>query len=60
MVTAKKILKQVKMLQPIPPIIHKVLALAEEPDCSLSELVHLVEHDPVVTANLLKTCNSAR
>jgi putative nucleotidyltransferase with HDIG domain len=59
MATAKKILKQVKMLQPIPPIIHKVLALAEDPDCSLSELVHLVEHDPAVTANLLKTCNSA-
>jgi HD-like signal output (HDOD) protein len=59
MVTARKILKQVKMLQPIPAIIHKLLALAEEPDCSLAELVHLIEHDPAVTANLLKTCNSA-
>jgi putative nucleotidyltransferase with HDIG domain len=59
MATVKKILKQVKMLQPIPSIIHKVLALAEDPNCSLAELVHLVEHDPAATANLLKTCNSA-
>ena len=54
MATVKKLLKQVKMLQPIPLIVHKVLALAEDPDCSLAQLVHLVEHDPAATANLLK------
>lgn len=59
MATVKKILKKVKMLQPIPMIIHKVLALAEEPDYALADLVNLVEHDTAATANLLKTCNSA-
>ncbi len=59
MVSVKKILKQVKRLKPIPTIIHKVLALAEDPDCSMGDLVQLVEYDPAVTANLLKTCNSA-
>lgn len=59
MVSVKKILKQVQRLEPIPTIIHKVLALAEDPDFSMGDLVHLVEHDPAVTANLLKTCNSA-
>lgn len=59
MATVKKILRKVKRLHPIPSIIHKVLALTEDPDCSLEELVHLVEHDPASTANLLKTCNSA-
>lgn len=47
------------MLQPIPAIVHKVLALTEDPDCSLEDLVHLIEQEPAVTANLLKTCNSA-
>lgn len=58
MTTVKKILKKVKTLHPIPGIIHKILALAEDPDCSLADLVHLVEHDPAATANLLRTCNS--
>jgi HD-like signal output (HDOD) protein len=47
------------MLQPIPVIVHKVLALTEDPDYSLEDLVDLVEQEPAVTANLLKTCNSA-
>ena len=59
MATVKNILRKVKRLHPVPSIIHKVLALTEDPDCSLEALVHLVEHDPASTANLLKTCNSA-
>lgn len=59
MPSVKKILKKVKALQPIPLIVHKVLELTEDPDCSMKDLVHLVERDPSATANLLKTCNSA-
>ena len=59
MANISKILKKVKMLQPIPSIVHKVLALTEDPDCSIEELIHLVEYDPAVTANLLRMCNSA-
>ena len=55
----KKILKQVKELQPIPTMVHKVLALAGDPDGSMADLVRLVEHDPAITANLLRLCNSA-
>jgi hypothetical protein len=58
MATVDKILKKVKMLQPISPIIHKILALTEDPDCSMDDLVHLLEHDPAATANLLRICNS--
>ncbi len=58
MANVEKILKKVKALQPVAPIMNKVLALAEDPDCSIDELVHLVEHDPAATANLLRTCNS--
>jgi putative nucleotidyltransferase with HDIG domain len=59
MATIHKILKKVKLLRPIPAIIHKILALAQDPDCALADLARVVEHDPAATANLLKTCNSA-
>jgi putative nucleotidyltransferase with HDIG domain len=55
----KKILLKVKELQPIPAMVHKVLGLSSDPNCSMSDLVHLVEHDPAITANLLRVCNSA-
>ena len=53
------ILKKVSRLEPIPIVIHKVLALADDPDSSLQDLVAVVERDPAITANLLKTVNSA-
>ena len=53
------ILKKVNRLEPIPMVIHKVLALADDPDSSLKDLVEVVERDPAITANLLKTVNSA-
>jgi putative nucleotidyltransferase with HDIG domain len=53
------ILKQVRQLDPIPMVIHKVLDLAEDPEASLKDLVEVVEQDPAITANLLKTVNSS-
>lgn len=53
------ILKKVNRLEPIPMVIHRVLALADDPDSSLKDLVEVVERDPAITANLLKTVNSA-
>jgi putative nucleotidyltransferase with HDIG domain len=55
-----KILKKVKKLDPIPLVIHKVLGLADDPDASLKDLVDVVERDAAITANLLKTVNSAQ
>ena len=54
-----RILKKVKQLDPIPLVIHKVLSLADDPDASLKDLVDVVERDAAITANLLKTVNSA-
>lgn len=54
-----EILHNVKKLETVPTIIHKVLALAEDPDAPLKDLVAVVERDPAITANLLRTVNSA-
>jgi HD-like signal output (HDOD) protein len=57
----KKILKQVKELHPIPAMIHKILSLAADADtdCAIADLIGLVQHDPAITANMLRICNSA-
>ena len=53
------IVSQIDHLEPIPPIAGQILALAEDPDTPLVEIADLIMNDPVMTANLLKTCNSA-
>ena len=59
MAKIQKIIQKVKKLSPIPIVIHKVLDFASKSDGTLDDLVRLVENDPAITANLLKTCNSA-
>jgi len=54
----KDIVGQIDQLEPVPPIAGQILALAQEPDCSLSEIADFILNDPAITANLLKTCNS--
>ena len=59
MTAAKKIIKQIQSLRPIPTILHKVLAVTEDPDSGIQDLIRIIDHEPAITANLLKTCNSA-
>jgi HD-like signal output (HDOD) protein len=59
MANIQKIIQKIKKLSPIPVVIHQIIHLASNPESSLDELVHLVEHEPAITANLLKACNSA-
>ena len=59
MTDLKDIVEQIDQLEPIPPIAAQILALTEDPDSSLAEISDLILNDPALTANLLKTCNSA-
>jgi putative nucleotidyltransferase with HDIG domain len=59
MSSLQEILDRIDQLTPIPPVAHRIMALAEDPDSSLSEIADLTVNDPAITANLLKTCNSA-
>jgi putative nucleotidyltransferase with HDIG domain len=59
MIDVKDIVRQIGQLEPVPPIASQLLATAEDPDSSLSEIADLILNDPALTANLLKTCNSA-
>jgi putative nucleotidyltransferase with HDIG domain len=59
MTSFKGILDRIDQLAPIPPIATQIMTLAEDPESSLSEIADLIINDPAITANLLKTCNSA-
>lgn len=59
MIDVKDIVAQIKQLEPVPPIAGQIMALAQDPDSSMSEIAELILNDPAITANLLKTCNSA-
>lgn len=54
----KNLVNQIDQLDPVPPIATQITALAEDPNCSLSEIADFILKDPALTANLLKTCNS--
>ncbi len=54
-----QVVEKINRLDPIPTVIHKVLDLADDPESSLQDLVSVVERDTAITANLLKTVNSA-
>jgi putative nucleotidyltransferase with HDIG domain len=59
MIDGKDIVEQIERLEPVPPIAGQIMALAEDPDTALSDIAELILNDPAITANLLKTCNSA-
>jgi putative nucleotidyltransferase with HDIG domain len=54
----EKIIKGIGKLKPIPQVANKVMAIAQDPKSSLSQLAEIIMYDQVLTANLLRTCNS--
>ncbi|MDX9785518.1 MAG: HDOD domain-containing protein [Desulfobacterales bacterium] len=59
MTAIQELIKEIKSLKPIPQIANQIMQIAEDPDASLSEIADIILFDPIITANLLRTCNSA-
>jgi putative nucleotidyltransferase with HDIG domain len=59
MTDIKDIISDIDTLKPIPPVATQILVLAEDINSSLSEIADLIIHDPSITANVLRMCNSA-
>jgi putative nucleotidyltransferase with HDIG domain len=53
------IISKIRKLTPIPQVAVRVMAMTRNPDCSLSDISKLVAYDAAVTANVLRTVNSA-
>ncbi len=52
------ILERIKALPPLPKTLVEMQAICDRPDGSIAELAAVVEHDPMIVANLLKSANS--
>jgi putative nucleotidyltransferase with HDIG domain len=58
--TAKEIISQVKDLPTVPETARKVTRLLSNPDSPRDDLVKMIRQDNVMTAKLLRVCNSAQ
>jgi len=55
----KTLIQEIKRLKPIPQIANQIMEIVENPIASLSDIADIVSYDPMITANILRTCNSA-
>jgi putative nucleotidyltransferase with HDIG domain len=56
---ADRFIDRVPHLAPVPTIATELLELFNEPDRDLDRIVQLISHDPSLTAEVLRRCNSA-
>jgi putative nucleotidyltransferase with HDIG domain len=59
MIDPTKLMAQIDTLAPVPQVVNQVMALADDPDSSLADVAEVIKYDPIMTANMLKLCNSA-
>ncbi|MDC0335790.1 HDOD domain-containing protein [Pseudodesulfovibrio sp.] len=59
MIRCEEILGRISAVVAIPSCTPKAIALLNDPDVSLDELARVIEHDPGLTANLLKIVNAS-
>ncbi len=57
--SVEKIIAKIDQLSPIPQVATKVMALTQNPDCGLADISKVVTYDATITANILRTVNSA-
>lgn len=55
----EKIQRMVEAMPAFPRSVHKVLELTSDMNCAPKDIVETIEHDPVMTAKMLKLVNSA-
>lgn len=54
-----QLIDRVPNLPPSPTVATELLGLFKDPDRDIDRVVHLIGHDPSLTAEVLKRCNSA-
>jgi putative nucleotidyltransferase with HDIG domain len=59
MMDIQRRIKSIAGLQPIPRVVHKIMAITQDPDSSMAQLAEVISYDAMATANLLKAANSA-
>lgn len=55
----KRLLEEVRSLEPLPEVAHRVLQLSQDDEVIPRDLVGVIQTDAGITAKVLKLCNSA-
>jgi putative nucleotidyltransferase with HDIG domain len=55
----ENIISKIDQLTPIPQVATKIMTMAQDPECGLSDISKVVMYDSTITANILKIVNSA-
>ncbi|MFA5903906.1 MAG: HDOD domain-containing protein [Desulfobacula sp.] len=59
MTSLQHLLEEVRSLKPIPAVANQLLEVVDDPGSSMEDIARVIQYDPVMTANVLRTCNSA-
>jgi HD-like signal output (HDOD) protein len=60
MVVSEALEQAIKSVRPLPTVAQRILALVQDPEYRIDDLVALVRTDPSLVARVLRLCNSAR
>lgn len=59
MTALQTLMKEIGKLAPIPAVTNQLLAVVDHPDASMEDIANVIQYDPMITATVIKTCNSA-
>jgi len=59
MIDPSQLVEKVRNIKPLSEATRKLLVLMGQPDHQIQDLVRIVEHEPALTANVLRVANSA-
>ena len=59
MTTTIEVLDSVERLEPLPATLQRLISLLGDESAPLKAVVEIIEHDPAITANILKLANSS-
>ncbi|MBF0100262.1 MAG: HDOD domain-containing protein [Desulfobacterales bacterium] len=59
MTAIHELLKAIDNLKPMPAIMNQIMTVMENPRSSMQEIAEVIQLDPIITATILKICNSA-
>jgi len=56
---ADDLIEKINLLQPMPKIATQIMGLIQDENSSFSQIAELISYEPMISAELIKTCNSA-
>lgn len=59
MTPIQELIKEIRQITPMSAVVNQIMEAVDAPDCSMEDIANIVQYDPAMTANILRTCNSA-